>query len=508
MRTSILVCLTFLASFTAHGDLPYLDGFAIGGTDMDVVAALRVDSNGDVVVGGDFFGAVDFDPGPGENIVTASGRDQFVARYTADGALLWVNHIAGPGVGGSGFSVGGLDLDEQGAVYVAAGIAGQADLDPGPGVQAVDATGFWLGKFAANGDLDWAFTIDTGDSFGPDSGALDLDYRAGSVTLVATYRFDTDVDPGPGTTTISLNANLRPDPFVVRYDAADGAFEWVIPLPQISTNGNGTSDNVRGVHALADGGIVITGAMKGQRDFDPGPGETLLQSAGAEPFLARYDADGDLVWAKKLTSDGLRNEGLALGSDAQGNLYLTGDFFGTLDMDPEPMQLAEIDSAGFADIFLAKYSGSGLFQWGNRIGGDAFDYPYDLHVTADGIATVAGWLRDVVTANGGCRSETVRASFDDNAFIARYDTAGRLLAQAIAFPNDNSVARAIDVAPGGQIVVGGHFEGIVDFDPGPGDGSFDAGNRSDGFVVTYGSSSKAAQSTYDALHQDGFECGS
>src|SRR5262249_31767127 len=59
------------------------------------IYALSTASNasGNVVVAGVFTGTVDFDPGPGTRSLSASSGGGFVAEYTADGKLVWIDQV-------------------------------------------------------------------------------------------------------------------------------------------------------------------------------------------------------------------------------------------------------------------------------------------------------------------------------------------------------------------------------------------------------------------------------
>jgi hypothetical protein len=64
--------------------------------------------------------------------------------------------------------------------------------------------------------------------------------------------------------------------------------------------------------------------------------------------LTALAGDGDFVWAKQMggTSDDV---GYGIAVDAAGNVYTTGQFFGTADFDPSPGTF-NLTSAGSGDI--------------------------------------------------------------------------------------------------------------------------------------------------------------
>jgi len=53
--------------------------------------------------------------------------------------------------------------------------------------------------------------------------------------------------------------------------------------------------------------------------------------------------------------------------DSSGNIYITGDFWGTADFDPSPA-IVDLISAGGADIFVLKLDHNGNLIWAKRWG--------------------------------------------------------------------------------------------------------------------------------------------
>jgi len=74
----------FLSKLDDSGD--FLWGAGWGGTSIDTPYSLAIDGMDNIFVAGTFFGTVDFDPGPGEEIYTSKGyADAFLSKFPADG---------------------------------------------------------------------------------------------------------------------------------------------------------------------------------------------------------------------------------------------------------------------------------------------------------------------------------------------------------------------------------------------------------------------------------------
>ena len=88
----------------------------------------------------------------------------------------------------------------------------------------------------------------------------------------------------------------------------------------------------------ASANVYTTGWFRGTADFDPGPGVVNGTSAGNGLYILKLDAQGNFGWVDIVTS-GVSNahvSGNSLTNDAAGNIYVTGNFSGTVDFDPGP----------------------------------------------------------------------------------------------------------------------------------------------------------------------------
>ena len=79
--------------------------------------------------------------------------------------------------------------------------------------------------------------------------------------------------------------------------------------------------------------------------------------------------------------------------DAAGNIYATGNFHGTVDLDPGTGSYLRT-SAGQGDIFVMKLTAAGNFTWAETFGGVGNDVSFGIVVDTDGDVHVAGYYRD------------------------------------------------------------------------------------------------------------------
>jgi hypothetical protein len=82
------------------------------------------------------------------------------------------------------------------------------------------------------------------------------------------------------------------------------------------------------------GNHVTRGSFSGTVDFDPGPGVFNLTALGiSDAFVQKLDAQGNFLWAVRIGNTG-KDRALAVTTDASNNVYVIGQFIGTVDMNP------------------------------------------------------------------------------------------------------------------------------------------------------------------------------
>ncbi|HRF19894.1 MAG TPA: SBBP repeat-containing protein, partial [Chitinophagaceae bacterium] len=171
------------------------------------------------------------------------------------------------------------------------------------------------------------------------------------------------------------------------------------------------------------GNVCVTGVFQGTVDFDPGAGTVSLTSAGSYDVLfAKYDADGNYVYAKALGGTG-SDFGNGIAVDGSGNVYVTGYFSGTADFDPGA-GTANIISAGTQDIFFAKYDASGNYVYAKALGGTGGDYSNDIALDGSGNVYVTGYFNGTGDFDPGAGTANLTSAGNNDLFFAKYDASG------------------------------------------------------------------------------------
>ncbi len=319
---------------------------------------------------------------------------------------------------------------------------------------------------------------------------------AGNLYVTGYFRGTVDFDPGPGVVTRTAAGNPAnigaTDLFLARY-TPDGALTWVM-----SWGGALGADMPHTIRVDGNGDLLLTGYFSGQPDFDPAPTATLTLDAGVgrNLFVAKYTAAGDFLWALGL-GDAEANpadlnsaeEGMDVTFDAANNVYLTGVFSGTIDLDPADGNDSgdTFTSAASRDFIVASYSPTGMYRWGCALGGPGQDHGHALRVGADGSVYLGGMFSNAVDFDPGPGVTTLTAAGGWDAFLAQYDASGVFVRAArLGGPGYDQVRPgALELARNGDVLIGGSFANTVDFDPGAGTANLTSAGDGDLFVARY-----------------------
>ena len=159
-----------------------------------------------------------------------------------------------------------------------------------------------------------------------------------------------------------------------------------------------------------------------------------------------------LAWAKQLGGVYFE-DGRSVAIDASGNVYSTGYFQGTADLDPGTGTFT-LTSFGSNDIYVSKLDASGNFLWAKQIGGAAIDESYALALDASGNVHITGRFDGLADFDPGVSTYTLSpagGSFAD-IFVCKLDASGNFLwAGAMGTASNNDLGYAIKVDASGNI---------------------------------------------------------
>lgn len=448
---TLLICGVYQTFAQTKPELSWLH--AIGSINYETFGALDMDNKGNVYVAGNFRGLTDFDPSSGTaTLSTGSDPDGFIAKYDKDGKFIWVKHIFGR----TTTDIGDIKVDDAGDFIITGNIFDTTDFDPSGGEARLGSHGLqdmFLAKYDADGNYKWAHvyggtSVDNGLCLSTDS--------LNNIYLGGIIRASADFDPSSSVATITSAGNS--DILLAKYDK-DGNYIWAKNM------GSVFDEAVLNI-AIGGGNAYITGYYRGHCDFNPSPSvrDTLknMKPGTSDIFVAKYDWNGDYVWAMGMGSS-INDQAAALVLDKDQNVFVTGYFNNTVDFDASSTGTANLTASG-TDMFLAQYDKDGKYLWAKAYGGSGSARPLSMAMDKEGNLIVGGDFSltcdfDPLTAAG-----SVSSAGETDGFNAAYDKAGNYLWSRRMGGLEKDGVGSIRTDSKGNVYVGGVFEASALFD--------------------------------------------
>ncbi len=370
---------------------------------------------------------------PGVTLSAAGGTDMFLARYRADGSLVFAIRGGGQGVD-EGASVALIPGDDE--ILVTGSVDSDFALDFPGTVGTVNVAArtrsldIFVARYASDGSPIFVLLAGGGRN---DRGAGIT--AASDQTLWVTGQLDSASPPVAfdqrfeAPFPLSLSAQGLQG-FLAHY-SRDGT------LLAAGAFGGAGSDLGAGIAATLDGGVLVTGQFTGEGTFGdpPGQDETLTSAGGLDVFVARFRSDASLAYAKR--AGGVRDdEGLGVAALPDGSALVTGAFVAdaTFGEGTGQVVLSALSNPLISrsqDIFLARFDPVGALAFAKNAGGGGLDTGQGIAALPDGSALITGELG---TGTAFLRSgppsvfgsgEANQTTFDDFSkgmalFIAKY----------------------------------------------------------------------------------------
>lgn len=358
----------FIQKLSNDGDLIWAK--SIEGTGVLQGHSLTTDNSGNIYIGGGFRGTADFNPGESEEIRTAEFfTDAFLLKLDANGNFQWVNTM-GSDINDYFFRI---EIGSDGNLYTTGEFTGTIDFNPGPGetiISSVDATDVFVAKYNSDGDLYWAHSFGNENSDRPAGFALDSD---DNIIISGNFRSNMDVDPSDEEYVLE-SVGYHPN-YIVKW-TSDAEFIWAKSFgtdDYFDFNVDLGVDNEDNIYAI--------GRYYGSVDFNPGPATFILSSIGEENnnYMLKLNSDGEFVLARSIgnTTGVIGIQDLII--DDENGLYFTGNFYTTVDFNPNPGSYP-LTSEGLNDYFIMKLDEDFNFEWATSMGADSIEVGYEMAV--------------------------------------------------------------------------------------------------------------------------------
>jgi hypothetical protein len=255
----------------------------------------------------------------------------------------------------------------------------------------------WVAKFDTDGTHMWSKRF--GDSSVQYAWSVTTN-ADGDVYLFGDFAGTIDFGGGP------LTATGGYDVYVVKLRGSNGNHEWSMVFPGSDT------DWAKSVVVDEPGYVYLTGFFNDTIDFSGG---TLTSAGSSDIYIAKLTPMGFHAWSKRFGDSQLQT-GLEIATDAAGDVFAAGDFYGTVNFGG-----GNLTSGGSHDFYVAKFDTDGNHRWSKRFGGAGEHRLGGLDVHPEGLIFIGGHFENTLDFGGGGVLNSYHAH---DGFLAGLDPSG------------------------------------------------------------------------------------
>ncbi len=357
----------YLGKYAPDGALMWVKHFSSNADSYS--SSLDLDSEGNILLGGNYRGTIDLDPGVDTEEFTAISNyhsDAFICKLDSLGNYIWAfsQHT----------SINSLTIDESNNLYSIGSFAGTIDFDPDTTELLVygdfSSSNTYISKHNPDGQIIW-----TKQYFSTNSANVGFEIAIDQSNNVITSGYikgQTDFDPTL-LNQYNLNTNGEEDIYFCKLDS-NGTLLWAKSIGGLA--------NERPNYIITDpfNNIYFTGYYHDSIDVDPGAGIQNMNNLGdRNGFLLKLDSLGNYTWS--IPYQGLEfTTPIGIAIDPLGNLYITGLFAGSTDFDPNAG--STILNSTNRSAFIQKITDQGELIWVKKIPSENGDV-YGLNICVD-----------------------------------------------------------------------------------------------------------------------------
>jgi len=408
---SIFLFLAFLYLPPTQAQVSRTWATYYGGLGADWAKAVKADAEGNVYVLGNTAsstgmataGAYQETYGGGVGDWGQEG-DVFLAKFDADGTLIWSTYFGGENDEGAG----GINLDSDGNIYISGWTLSTTGIATSGAHQESNAgedDGF-LAKFDNDGALLWA-TYYGGEMYDNLFGAGSVYCAGTNVYLCGTTMSETGIATSGAYQAVAGGSG---DAYLAKFNS-DGERQWATYF------GGAASD--KGIAITGNGThIYIAGMTMSESDVAAGGYQETYGGGDYDGFLTQFDEDGTVAWSTYYGGAGYdKIEALACSDDY---VYIAGTTTSTTGI-ATGGSFQELAGGG-EDMYLARFDHEGGLLVGTYYGGsenDRLTMAPSLSLDGDGNIYIGGQTKSpagMVTA--GAFQDVLNESYD--AIIAKF----------------------------------------------------------------------------------------
>ncbi|MFC2113997.1 immunoglobulin domain-containing protein [Bacteroidota bacterium] len=358
----LITCIACLWIISANAQtVDWVWAKSAGGTSLDEAFAIAYDGNNNFYVAGFFSNNAIFD---NDTVASDGFSGMFLACYTLNGNLVWINSA-----GGNGFTKAThIELDNKGNIYVGGNITDSSNFD-GNILVSKGSYDIFLAKYSPSGQQLWIDQV--GSKYMEEIRGIAID-NDDNILITGSYVDSTYIG---GESLISKGSK---DIFVLKYDSS-GSYKWV------NSFGGQYYDECGGITVDRNGNSYVAGQFRDTIHI----GTKILVAGGwADVLITKINPEGDFVWAE-CSYGSYGNYPKAICIDKEANIYMTGCYGQSVQFGNK-----SLSSSGSSDVFVSKYDSSGKIKWLLGGGGDSGDWGLGIDVNDIGEAFISGSFKE------------------------------------------------------------------------------------------------------------------
>jgi len=341
---------------------------------------LKVDQAGNIFVIGNVIGDATFD-----TVTVLDAEELFLAKYGTDGHLKWVTLTESPPTTTQRPQGRALAIGEDGNVYIS-GFMSKLSNFQNIQLDVGSESHFFMAKYSTDGIVQWArgygLTSPIAQKIGADLDGDNNIYLTG--TTVGVSAFDT----------ITVDANGMGTFFLARFND-DGNIAWIDLIKNNDVNSS------RLVLNRQFNQIYVTGYFSFETVSFGNFTLTAPVYPGRTFFLAKYDADKNILWAKANGGDVKVVRGKSIDISPDGSVFISGDYgdasqTGVGVVFGEGTNAVTLKKKGTYDGFMVKYKSDGTVDWGKAFSGPENDDAKAVCAYSNEIGVVTGIMVDSI----------------------------------------------------------------------------------------------------------------
>ena len=303
--------------------------------------------------------------------------------------------------------------------------------------------------------------------------------KDGNIYITGTFQGTVDFNTTEESYELTSIANPENensyDAFIAKYDG-NANLQWGFSL------GSGGANMAKTIVVDDSSNIFIGGYFEGIVDFDPSQ-NVVNENAGngRNGFIAKYNSLGNFQWVKNIGNEetapfednDLRFEEINdIALDIDGNVYITGVYDGTIDVDNSDgydtddtyISYLDLNDNPSRDFFAANYLSNGEFVIGFSRGGHKTDASNAIRVDSEYNIYIAGFFEDTCFFNINPNLPMYQLSNGQkDGFVAKYNLYNECIwAKKFGSTGDEQVnIGGLEIDGKNNFYIAGEFEGTV-----------------------------------------------